>query len=103
MASLLRRLSRGMFLGLMLLLAGTANLVCISYDADDDEDTPPVSVELNLVTPCKKSIQLPKPHLSARSFRLSDKPSTELVAMPQSEAAPLINAGPPELLVPLRT
>ena len=35
----------------MLLLAGAANLVCLSFDADDDDDTPPISVELNLLLP----------------------------------------------------
>jgi len=106
MTSLLRRLLRGAVLGMMLLLAGTANLVCISYDADNDEDTPPVSVELNIVTPCKRSIQLPKPHTNARTFRLRDeKPLTDLVALNEapSELAPQIKEGPPEFLVPLRT
>jgi len=106
MTSLLRRLLRGAVLGMMLLLAGTANLVCITYDADNDEDTPPVSVELNIVTPCKRSIQLPKPHTNARTFHLRDeKPSTEVATLSPapSRLAPQIKEGPPELLVPLRT
>jgi hypothetical protein len=103
MAQLLRKLFRGTVLGLMLLLAGAANLVCISYDADDDEDTPPISVELNIVTPCKRSIQLPKLQIHARTFRLQDeKPSTGLLASAQFQPAPLLNEGPPQLLLPLR-
>jgi hypothetical protein len=56
MTQFFHRIFRGTILALMLLLAGTANLVSVSYDADDDEDTPPVTVELNLVAPCKKNI-----------------------------------------------
>lgn len=40
-----------MVLATMLLLAGAANLVCVSYDDDGDEDTPPVTFELNVLTP----------------------------------------------------
>ena len=103
MTPLLRRLFRGTILGLMLLLAGAANLVCISYDTDGDEDTPPVSVELNIVTPCRKSVQVPRPHTNIRSFRLRDeKPAAELLASVELEPAAPIKQGPPQLLTPLR-
>jgi hypothetical protein len=104
MGSFLHKLFRGAILGMMLLLAGTANLVCLSFDADDDEDTPPVSVELNIVAPCKKSIQLPKPHAHARTFRLWDeKPATTQLASITFEAPILLHQESPQLLVPLRT
>jgi hypothetical protein len=103
MGRFLHKLLRGAILGMMLLLAGTANLVCLSFDADDDEDTPPVSVELNIVAPCKKSIQLPKPH-SPRTFRLRDeKPVTTHLASTAFEAPILLDQESPQLLVPLRT
>jgi len=103
MAQLFRRLIRGALLGLMLLLAGAANLVCISYDADDDEDTPPVSVELNIVAPSKRSIQLPKLQTHARSPRLhSAQPATGLLASAGFEQAPQLQEGPPQMVIPLR-
>jgi hypothetical protein len=104
MGSFLHKLFRGAILGMMLLLAGTANLVCLSFDADDDEDTPPVSVELNIVAPCKKSIQLPRPHAHARTFRLRDeKPVTTKLASITFEAPVLLHQESPQLLIPLRT
>jgi len=88
----------------MLLLAGTANLVSVSYDADDDEDTPPVTVELTLVAPCKKNIQVPRQQAHARTFRLRDeKPQNELLTSVRFEAAHLLQNGSPQLVVPLRT
>ena len=104
MGSFLHRLLRGAILGMMLLLAGTANLVCLSFDADDDEDTPPVSVELSIVAPCKKNVQLPKPHAHNRTFRLRDeKPVTTELASISFEAPILLHQESPQLLVPLRT
>lgn len=104
MTQFLHRVFRSTVLALMLLLAGTANLVSVSYDADDDDDTPPVTVELNLVAPCKKSIQGPRQQAHARAFRLCDeKPQAELLASVQFEAAPLLKNGSPQLVVPLRT
>jgi hypothetical protein len=40
---------RSWFLGLALLLAGLANFVSISYDADEQDEIPPVTVELKFV------------------------------------------------------
>jgi hypothetical protein len=103
MALMFRRLMRGSLLGLMLLLAGAANLVCISYDADDDEDTPPVSIELNIVAPCKRSVQVPKLQTHARVSRLEDEqPATEQLAMASFDQAPQLQQGPPQMIIPLR-
>ena len=86
----------------MLLLAGAANLVSISYDNDNDEDTPPVTVELSLAAPVRKDIQLPR-HSGSAIFHLQDaQPATGLVATLAFESAPQLNAGPPQLAVPLR-
>jgi hypothetical protein len=94
---------RGVVLGLMLLLAATANFVSISYDNDDDEDTPPVTVELSLAAPVRKDVQLPKSHPSSAVFHLQDaQPAKGLVAALNFESAPQPNAGPPQLAVPLR-
>lgn len=103
MTQLFRKVLRATVLGLMLLLAGAANLVCISYDADDDEDTPPISVELNIVTPSKRSIQLPKLHTYASAFLIPDeKSSIELLALARFDSASHLNDGAPQLMVPLR-
>ena len=99
----LTRCFRGVVLGLMLLLAGAANLVSISYDNDNDEDTPPVTVELNLAAPVNKDVQLPKSHPSSAVFHLQDaQPAAGLVASLAFESAPQFHAGPPQLAVPLR-
>lgn len=51
MSPFLHKLFRGTVLGLMLLLTGAAGMVSFSYDVDNDNDTPPVTIEFNLVTP----------------------------------------------------
>jgi hypothetical protein len=87
----------------MLLLAGAANFVSISYDNDNDEDTPPVTVELSLAAPVRKDVQLPKSHPISAIFHLQDsQPATGLVAALTFESASQLNAGPPQLAVPLR-
>jgi hypothetical protein len=104
MGPFLHKLLRGAVLGMMFLLAGTANLVCLSFDADDDEDTPPVSVELNIVAPCKKCIHVPKPYAHTRTFRLRDeKPVTSQLASAVFASPILLDQESPQLLVPLRT
>jgi hypothetical protein len=100
----LHKFLRGAVLGMMFLLAGTANLVCLNFDADDDEDTPPISVELNIVAPCKKCIHVLKPHSHARTFRLRDeKPVTTQLASAVFESPILLDQESPQFLVPLRT
>ena len=51
MKPLFTRCLRGAVLGMMLLLSAMAGMMCFSYDADDDESTPPVTVEFNGVVP----------------------------------------------------
>jgi hypothetical protein len=98
----LTRYFRNVVLGLMLLLAGAANLVSISYDNDNDEDTPPVTVELDLAATARKDIQLPRQSGSA-VFHLQDaQPAAGLVARLTFESVPQFKAGPPQLSVPLR-
>jgi hypothetical protein len=104
MTPFLHRLLRGTVLGLMFLLAGTANLVCVSYDADNDDETPPISIELSILAPCKKSIQVASPRANTQSFRLRDeKPVTSPVASAAFAIPTLLEQTAPQLLVPLRT
>jgi hypothetical protein len=87
---------------MMILLAGAANLVCVSYDTDDDEDTPPITVELNLLTPSRKNLHVPQLQSARFSPHRDDKPLTELHAGVQFEAIPLLSKSSPQLVVPLR-
>lgn len=99
----LTRYFRGIVLGLMLLLAGAANLVSISYDNDNDDDTPPVTVELNLAAPARKDIQVSSRHSGSTIFHMQRvQPATGLAATLAFASAPQLHAGPPQLAVPLR-
>jgi hypothetical protein len=91
-------------LAMMLELSGLAGMVCFSYDADNDESTPPVTVEFNGVVPSKKSIQIPKPHSTEAAHHVRDeKPaSAKLMASNDFASAPLRDKESPQLLVPLR-
>jgi hypothetical protein len=101
MAAFLHRLLRGAVLCMMFLLAGTANLICVSYDADDNDDTPPITVELSVLAPCSKSIHIPKKqnHSGIRC----EKPQTVVIASVAFESAPLLDKASPQVVVPLRT
>jgi hypothetical protein len=103
MSKVLHKCFRGAVLGLMLLLAGGANLVCISFDTDNDEDTPPITVELNLVAP-KRSHHLPNKKAQAEVVRQKDLASGSpgLVATVYVDSMPAANAGSPQEVIPLR-
>ncbi|HEY2912908.1 MAG TPA: hypothetical protein VGK21_06085 [Candidatus Angelobacter sp.] len=49
MSPFVRKLARGIVLALILVLTGSANLLCLSVDNDDDDDTAPVSIEFSFV------------------------------------------------------
>jgi hypothetical protein len=101
MVPFLHRLLRGAVLGMMLLIAGAANLICVAYDADDNDETPPVTVELSVVAPCKKSLHVPK--TQSHAGICEEKPQTEVAPSLAFESAPLLSKASPQLVVPLRT
>jgi hypothetical protein len=101
MAPFLHRLLRGAVLGMMLLLAGAANLICVAYDADDNDETPPVTVELSVVAPCKKSLHVPKTQNHAGICQ--EKPQPEVMTSLAFESASFFDKASPQLVVPLRT
>jgi hypothetical protein len=103
--SLLTSCFRWSVLAMMLLLSGMAGMVCFSYDADNDESTPPVTIEFNGIVPSKKSIQIPKPNSTAAAHHVRDEnpASAELVVSNDFSSAPLRDKASPQLLVPLRT
>ena len=91
-------------LAMMILLSGMASMVCLSYDTDGDESTPPITVEINGIVPNKKSAQLPEPRsIEAASHSQSVK-LTPAVAMASVEPsfAPQLGSNSLPLLVPLR-
>jgi hypothetical protein len=105
MKLLITRFLRGAVLGMMLLLSGMASMVCFSYDADNDESTPPVTVEFNGVVPSKKGIQISRPSSSVIAHQIRgaeplafDLPASVVLA----SAAPALVQSSPQLLVPLR-
>jgi hypothetical protein len=56
----IHRFIRGIVLGLMFFLAGTAYCSCDSYDPNPYDDIPPVvTVEFNYIVPAQVSIRLP--------------------------------------------
>jgi len=100
------RFLRGAVLGMMLLLSGMASMVCFSYDADNDESTPPVTVEFSGIVPSKKGIQISGPRRSvvAHHIRGAEPPAADsLMPVVLSMAAvPALIQASPQLLVPLR-
>ena len=106
MKLLITRFLRGAVLGMMLLLSGMASMVCFSYDADNDESTPPVTVEFNGVVPSKKSIQISRPRSSvvAHHSRGTELLSIDLTAavLPSIVSTPALVQASPQLVVPLR-
>jgi len=106
MKLLITRFLRGAVLGMMLLLSGMASMVCFSYDADNDESTPPVTVEFNGVVPSKKSIQISRPHsnMVAHHIRGTEPPQVDFAAsvVLSMASAPALVKASPQLLVPLR-
>jgi len=104
MKLLITRFLRGAVLGMMLLLSGMASMVCFSYDADNDESTPPVTVEFNGVLPSKKGIQISRPRsiVVAHHIRGTEPPALDFSAAVLLVSAPALVQGSPQLLVPLR-
>jgi len=104
MKPLLTRFLRGAVLGTMLLLSGMASMVCFSYDADDDESTPPVTVEFNGVVPSKKGIQISRPRsgLAVHHILETQPASFDYLVSVNFLSAPALDKGSPQLLVPLR-
>jgi hypothetical protein len=55
-----RKFVHSMLLGVVLLLAAGTNPTSLSIDNDDNDATPPITVELNFALPCSKAINLEK-------------------------------------------
>ena len=96
---------RGVLVGLMLLVTGAAPMVIVSVDNDNDDDTPPITVELNLVAPSRKSMHLPA--TQAKQVTATGHRETFSKATLASHHHPTValehDLGSPQLVVPLRT
>lgn len=101
MTSFLHKLLRGSVLAIMILLAGTANLISVSYDADDDDDTPPVTLEMSLAVPCRKNLQIPQQQVNGSVF--AEELRIELMFPAERESCLSFSQTAPQFVAPLRT
>jgi hypothetical protein len=88
--------------GVMLVLAASANLLCISYDANDQDDIPPVTVELKFI------FQVPKAsaHVQANALLLPRAVLAQgALAQSNDSSVPVLRSEAvkrsPQLLLPL--
>jgi hypothetical protein len=104
MKSLFTKFCRTVVLAMMILLSGMASMVCLSYDTDGDESTPPVTVEINGIIPNKKSAQIPEPRSieTASHFRAVELTPAATMASVEPAFAPQVDSKSLPLLVPLR-
>ena len=98
---------RGLVLGCMVLLAGTASCSCDSYDPDPYDNVPPVvTVEFNYVVPGHVSIR--PQNQNKRPFRIDSAsksqflPFAEVSGLFESLVAAPILFGSPQGAIPLR-
>ncbi len=105
---LAHRWLRGLVLGCMVLLAGTASCSCDSYDPDPYDDIPPiVTVEFNYVVPGRVTIRRPQ-NQNKRSFRI--EPESKSRQLPFAKTHELYESlvafpslyGSPQGAIPLR-
>jgi hypothetical protein len=89
----------------VLLLAGAANLFTVFVDNDDDEETPPITVELSFVATSRKSVPVHKDEISRPSASVARPlPRTKTRAdLRQTSLSTPAATGSPEFVVPLRT
>lgn len=105
---LAHRWLRGLVLGCMVILAGTASCSCDSYDPDPYDDVPPiVTVDFNYVVPGWVSIRLPQ-NQNKRPIRIDSQsksgllPFAEMAGLYEPQAAFPSLYGSPQGAIPLR-
>ena len=101
---------RGLVLGCMVLLAGTASCSTDSYDPDPYDNIPPVvTVEFNYVVPGRVSIRRPQ-NQNKRPFRIDSASKSQSQSLPVAQvnglfeslvASPILY-GSPQGAIPLR-
>jgi hypothetical protein len=105
---LAHRWIRGLVLGCMALLAGTASCSCDSYDPDPYDNLPPVvTVDFNYVVPGRLNIRRPQ-NQNKRPFRIDSAsksrhlPLAEVAGLYAPLVASPILYGSPQGAIPLR-
>lgn len=88
--------------GVMLVLAASANLLCISYDANDQDDIPPVTVDFKFVFQAPKA----SPHVQANALILPPAVLAEgALAQSNDSSVPVLRSEAvnrsPQLFLPL--
>src|SRR5580765_5586798 len=92
---LAHRLLRGMVLGLMCLLAGTASCSCDSYDPNPYDDAPPLVVEYSYVVPSGVTVRRPGTHVSHPPQVLSYASHVNTVSV-LAFASPIVSSAHPD-------
>jgi hypothetical protein len=80
-------------------------MVCFSYDADNDEDTPPVTIELHVLAPRSQQahVHVAKHGSRAATYHLNDPaPVLNEISFLSPGAVPQFADQSPQLVVPLR-
>ncbi|HEU4414527.1 MAG TPA: hypothetical protein VFT65_07055 [Candidatus Angelobacter sp.] len=93
-------------LALTLMLAGAANLFTVSVDNDGDEETPPITIQLNFVASQRKTVHLHKAEISrhAASVNAGLIPQRPVLSENWQGSFSISQAsGSPQFVVPLRT
>jgi hypothetical protein len=102
--SIWKKSVHGALVGLMLLLTGAAPLFTVAVDNDNDDETPPITVELNLDAPSRKVFHM---HTSEASLPSTATEQVESLSMAsftlQYQPTLELETGLPQLVVPLRT
>ena len=105
---LAHRWLRGLVLGCMVLLAGTASFSSDSYDPDPYDDTPPVvTVEFNYVVPGRINIRRPQ-NQNKRPIRIDSGsasrqlPLAEVGGLYETLVVSPLLQGSPQWAIPLR-
>ena len=99
---------RGLVLGCMFFLAGTASFSCDSYDPDPYDDVPPVvTVDFNYVVPGRVNIRRPQKQNERRfnidsGSKVRQLPFSEVSGLYESLVASPLLHGSPQWAIPLR-
>jgi hypothetical protein len=102
MRSVISSSFRLLLIGAMMLIAASANLLCVSYDADGQDSVPPVTVELKFISQSPRSAQVTRagalilPPAIIQSLSVPDAGF-----VPAPDAGHVSANGSPQFLIPL--
>ena len=99
-----KKCARGSTLALMLLLAASANCLCVSYDTNENDDVPPVNVEFCLIRSGESmtaQMHAAEAVTVSNACGLNQSQDLPLTMQPEWDSA-TGSAASPQLVVPLR-